>query len=71
MLVMYTQGIPALEWSALTDICAYVLQTTFFLILTGIISLIIDAVDKMLERKEEYQQRYSDLYNQSRCVILT
>ena len=41
----------------------------FILILAGIVILIIEAVDKMLERKEEYQQRYSELYNATRDTL--
>jgi hypothetical protein len=43
--------------------------TVFFLVLTGIVVLIIEAVDKMLERKEEYQERYSELYNATRDTL--
>ena len=41
----------------------------FILILSGIVNLIIVAVDDMLERKEAYQQRYSELYNATRDTL--
>ena len=41
----------------------------FILILTGIVVLIIEAVDKMLDRKEAYQQRYAELYNATRDTL--
>ena len=41
----------------------------FILTLTGIVVLIIEAVDSMLERKEAYQDRYSELYNATRDIL--